>query len=271
MPPKTWTVMRQQAMFCWTRHFTTRMFSRKIRVQCLTVQEGDTAATAISRSTTTIKLKASEGYRDGTNDYVTHTDANDVATNIKDGVTIRGLTGTLKRNYSDTTLSVTGTLLERQTSEPYSGFWKTASIASNNITTITGLTKGFYYLTDDVSNNSYIPFYSSMYGYGTHSGLQIVSVATGEKIALHNQESKYMRWRAIMAELVGTTTLRVIFQWSFQEDDEEMGIEKEEKTVSSNFFSQGVYLRDYIDIAYSNSSSFVYKCQNTLHGKLYKF
>ena len=55
---------------------------------------GDTAATAISRSGTTIKLRASQGYRDGSDDNVTHTDANDVAANIKKGVTIRGLTGT---------------------------------------------------------------------------------------------------------------------------------------------------------------------------------
>jgi hypothetical protein len=55
---------------------------------------GDTAALAISRSGTTIKLRASQGYRDGSDDNVTHTDANDVAANIKKGVTIRGLTGT---------------------------------------------------------------------------------------------------------------------------------------------------------------------------------
>lgn len=55
---------------------------------------GDTAALSQTRSGTTIKLRASDGFRDGTNDYVTHADANDVAANIKAGVPIRGLTGT---------------------------------------------------------------------------------------------------------------------------------------------------------------------------------
>ena len=54
---------------------------------------GDTAASSLARSGTTIRLRATQGYRDGTNDYVTHTDANDVAGNIKSGVTIRGLAG----------------------------------------------------------------------------------------------------------------------------------------------------------------------------------
>ena len=57
-------------------------------------RSGDTAALALTRSGTTVKLKASDGYRDGTNDYVTHDDANDLAGNIKKGVTIRGQLGT---------------------------------------------------------------------------------------------------------------------------------------------------------------------------------
>lgn len=56
---------------------------------------GDTAALALSRSGTTIKLRASNGYRDGVDDNVTHTDANDLPQNIRKGVTIRGNVGTL--------------------------------------------------------------------------------------------------------------------------------------------------------------------------------
>lgn len=56
---------------------------------------GDTAALSLTRSGTTIRLRATEGYRDGTNDFVTHTDANDIAANIKAGVAIRGMVGTL--------------------------------------------------------------------------------------------------------------------------------------------------------------------------------
>lgn len=58
-------------------------------------RSGDTVALAISTVGTTIKLRASEGYRDGTNDNVTHTDANRIAANIKAGVKLDGLTGTL--------------------------------------------------------------------------------------------------------------------------------------------------------------------------------
>jgi hypothetical protein len=60
---------------------------------------GDTAAASITRSGTTIKLKATEGYRDGVNDNVTHIDANDVAANIRKDITIRGLTGTYNALY----------------------------------------------------------------------------------------------------------------------------------------------------------------------------
>ena len=56
---------------------------------------GDTAAASLTRSGTTIKLRATAGFRDGTNDNVTHTDANDVAANIKQGIAIRGVIGTL--------------------------------------------------------------------------------------------------------------------------------------------------------------------------------
>lgn len=56
---------------------------------------GDTAALSLARSGTTIRLRASEGYRDGTNDFVTHTDVNDLAANIKKDIAIRGITGTL--------------------------------------------------------------------------------------------------------------------------------------------------------------------------------
>lgn len=57
-------------------------------------QAGATAATSSAIDGTTLKLLASEGYRDGVNDYVTITDAAFIATNIKDGVTLFGLLGT---------------------------------------------------------------------------------------------------------------------------------------------------------------------------------
>lgn len=56
---------------------------------------GDTAALASSLVGTTLKLRASNGYRDGVDDNVTITDANHIPTNIKLGVTDLGVLGTL--------------------------------------------------------------------------------------------------------------------------------------------------------------------------------
>jgi hypothetical protein len=55
---------------------------------------GDTACTSSSIDGTTLKLLATVGYRDGVDDNVTLTDADFIAANIKDGVTIFGLLGT---------------------------------------------------------------------------------------------------------------------------------------------------------------------------------
>jgi len=56
---------------------------------------GDTAALASSVSGTTLKLRASAGYRDGVDDNVTLADANFLATNVRSGRTLFGITGTL--------------------------------------------------------------------------------------------------------------------------------------------------------------------------------
>lgn len=56
---------------------------------------GDTAALASSVSGTTLKLRASNGYRDGVDDNVTITDADFIANNIRNGVNIFGITGNL--------------------------------------------------------------------------------------------------------------------------------------------------------------------------------
>jgi|GEM_PF-5359636 len=57
-------------------------------------RQGDNVALALTRSGTTIKLRAPGGVYDGVDDNVTHTDVNDIPENIRQGVTIRGLTGT---------------------------------------------------------------------------------------------------------------------------------------------------------------------------------
>lgn len=56
-------------------------------------RSGDTPALSITRNGTTLKLLASKGFRDGVDDYVTYTDANFIAANIKKNVTLFGLEG----------------------------------------------------------------------------------------------------------------------------------------------------------------------------------
>jgi hypothetical protein len=56
---------------------------------------GDTAALSSVVSGTTLKLLASQGYRDGVDDYVTITDPDFIASNIRSGVNLFGLVGTL--------------------------------------------------------------------------------------------------------------------------------------------------------------------------------
>ncbi|WP_238861044.1 phage tail protein [Clostridium sp. YIM B02569] len=57
-------------------------------------RSGDTACVSSSISGTTLKLKASEGYRDGVNDNVTITDEDFIAANIVKNKNVLGLVGT---------------------------------------------------------------------------------------------------------------------------------------------------------------------------------
>lgn len=54
---------------------------------------GDTVALSSAVAGTTLRLRASDGYRDGTNDYVTITDADWIAANIVSGKNIFGVAG----------------------------------------------------------------------------------------------------------------------------------------------------------------------------------
>lgn len=74
---------------------------------------GDTAALSSAISGTTLRLRASEGYRDGVNDFVTITDSDFIAANIRAGVNLFGLLGSLvegKRYASGTTTSSSTTM-----------------------------------------------------------------------------------------------------------------------------------------------------------------
>lgn len=60
----------------------------------MTDKAGDTAATAIAASSTTLRMRASIGYRDGTNDWVTHNEPNWTEEKIKKGESMFGKVGT---------------------------------------------------------------------------------------------------------------------------------------------------------------------------------
>ncbi|WP_207668618.1 hypothetical protein [Dehalobacter sp. 12DCB1] len=68
---------------------------------------GETAALSSEVSGTTLKLLASDGYRDGVDDKVTITDADFVAGNIKSGVNIFGVDGTLPEPLNSIVASYT--------------------------------------------------------------------------------------------------------------------------------------------------------------------
>lgn len=56
---------------------------------------GDTVAISSVVSSTTLKLLATDGYRDGVNDYVTITDSDFLPSNIKNGTNLFGIVGTM--------------------------------------------------------------------------------------------------------------------------------------------------------------------------------
>lgn len=58
-------------------------------------RSGDNASLASSVSGTTLKLRSPQGYYDGVDDTVTITDSDFIASNIKSGVTLFGITGTM--------------------------------------------------------------------------------------------------------------------------------------------------------------------------------
>jgi hypothetical protein len=97
---------------------------------------GDTAALSSVVNGTTLKLLASAGYRDGVDDYVTITDPDFVAANIRSGVNIFGVVGNLEpRLFANGTGTVSSTTMSFQ-------YISTNFMSSTNLpfVTVTGLT-----------------------------------------------------------------------------------------------------------------------------------
>ncbi|MFD0588839.1 hypothetical protein ACFQZE_12630 [Paenibacillus sp. GCM10027627] len=92
---------------------------------------GDTAAVSSAVNGTTLRLRASEGYRDGVNDFVTLTDADFIAANIRNDTNLFGLAGTLMPKYQ-----ASGTATSSTTTQTI--VTPSSSVTANHLT-VTGL------------------------------------------------------------------------------------------------------------------------------------
>lgn len=104
---------------------------------------GDNANLASSVSGTTLKLIAPKGYYDGINDTVTITDADFIASNIKSGVNLFGITGTMPIKPDDYRGAPGGQFLIHgdMTSGGYFGRY-TGIISGNGLASAVGISIG---------------------------------------------------------------------------------------------------------------------------------
>ncbi|OUS70313.1 hypothetical protein B1748_29195 [Paenibacillus sp. MY03] len=117
---------------------------------------GDTAALSSAVSGTTLRLRASAGYRDGTNDFVTINDPDFIAANIRQGIDLFGIVGSLiegKRYASGTVPKGTGYLVAQRTDGVSSG-------VSFSPLTVSGLTFKPSIVIIRSSSNAHLTFYT---------------------------------------------------------------------------------------------------------------
>jgi len=136
-------------------------------------RSGDTAAVSSAVSGTTLRLRASEGYRDGTNDYVTITDADFIAANIRSGVNLFGLAGTLVEGKRIATGTVTASGTTSAWNFVLGG---TYNLASAEIMHGLGVAPWIVILARKDNVNNYMTFYRSdgFNGLGTASAGPII-------------------------------------------------------------------------------------------------
>lgn len=104
---------------------------------------GDNANLASSVSGTTLKLRAPNGYYDGTDDTVTITDTDFIASNIKSGVNLFGITGTMPIKPDDYRGSPGGQILTHgnMTTGGYFGRY-TGIVTGNGLASAVGMSIG---------------------------------------------------------------------------------------------------------------------------------
>jgi hypothetical protein len=161
-------------------------------------RSGDTEALSSVVSGTTLKLRASDGYRDGANDYVTIDDADFDAANIKSGINIFGITGT----YNTRVLSV-GAVEQENYLYTVQGGTSSGTYAKLVEFTFTGVSGAFTFAWTQAigatggGKTGYVKIYKNDVAYGTeHSSIlasseqtENVTIADGDKLALYGKIS----------------------------------------------------------------------------------
>ncbi|MBH5316692.1 hypothetical protein I6N90_02570 [Paenibacillus sp. GSMTC-2017] len=162
---------------------------------------GDTAAISSAVSGTTLRLGASEGYRDGVNDFVTITDNDFVSSNIRSGVNVFGLTGSLvegKYKIGDTiqpasmspngsTTSTLKTIFANNTSsvyiDPLTGLLYYLTTATNRflIHKYNPLTNQTTLVLDKPTSDIIFSGHNNIY-YGGHHYICLHDLVTGNKV-----------------------------------------------------------------------------------------
>lgn len=155
-------------------------------------RSGETAASNYTMSGTTIKLLASEGYRDGVNDYVTKdltaVDADLTAANIKNGVNILGITGTYPSITAGTNniVDLTDTVQTTDTSYVKKRDYDMVMAGTYRVT--------FYLATNNASGAAYGRIYVNDVAVGTErsttsltgvSFIEDFTVSVGDNIQLY--------------------------------------------------------------------------------------
>ena len=165
----------------------------------LTVRTGDNATTAITSAGTILKFKAPAGIYDGTSDYVTYTDADYLAANIRYSKTLFDTAGTYVSVTGGSTVLVSSSTTASTNSETYTAL-KTCVVVWDAQYTI----GAYYYSTSDVSLMQY-----RLYNNGTAVGsiFSAGTTAAGSNQTLYFTAGSTCTWRILTTTATATAYL----------------------------------------------------------------
>jgi len=158
---------------------------------------GDTAAIASSVTGTTLKLRASEGYRDGVDDNVTITDANFLAENIPLGMSVFGKTGSKVIPPEHVLINADGGI----------GYQLAYTIVAKIRVDFTGVLRFRYLLQSGGAATAY----GIMYKNGTPFGVERTATTTGgievvQDLAVNNGDIIDFRYKTSSGSSWGSVT-----------------------------------------------------------------